>query len=188
VLAKQEYEYLKGYNIYVKQKEKDLRELIEKLNEKNSNNTLKDEKISKLENTIAAIREDQIRQEREKEKLNETIRYWKVKAQGYEQEKNFLQQQIMDAKRQNKLLKLAIGRLQNELEEKENKTGGEDVHAIEDEYAHKAKTFLTENSHQLPAEANLHMKSMQENTTTTAPNSVFEPGLSKYTVRQAAKS
>lgn len=91
VLAKQEYEYLKGYNIYVKQKEKDLRELIEKLNEKNSNNTLKDEKISKLENTIAAIREDQIRQERDKEKLNETIKYWKVKAQGYEQEKNFLQ-------------------------------------------------------------------------------------------------
>lgn len=99
VLAKQEYEYLKGYNIYVKQKEKDLRELIEKLNEKNSNNTLKDEKISKLESTIGAIREDQIRQEREKEKLNENIKYWKTKAQGYEQEKNFLQQQIMDAKR-----------------------------------------------------------------------------------------
>jgi len=65
VLAKQEYEYLKGYNIYVKQKEKDLRELIEKLNEKNSNNTLKDEKISKLESTISAIREDQIRKEKE---------------------------------------------------------------------------------------------------------------------------
>lgn len=99
VLAKQEYEYLKGYNIYVKQKEKDLRELIEKLNEKNSNNTLKDEKISKLESTISAIREDQIRQEKEKEKLLETVKYWKTKAQGYEQEKNFLQQQIMDAKR-----------------------------------------------------------------------------------------
>ena len=39
VLAKQEYEYLKGYNIYVKRKEKELRELIEKLNEKNSNNS-----------------------------------------------------------------------------------------------------------------------------------------------------
>ena len=58
VLAKQEYEYLKGYNIYVKQKEKDLRELIEKLNAKNSNNTLKDEKIQKLETTISAIRQD----------------------------------------------------------------------------------------------------------------------------------
>jgi seryl-tRNA synthetase len=111
VLAKQEYQYLKGYNIYVKQKEKDLRELIEKLNEKNSNNTLKDEKISKLESTISAIREDQIRQEKEKEKLLESVKYWKTKAEGYEQEKNFLQQQIMDAKRQNKLLKLAIGRL-----------------------------------------------------------------------------
>ena len=95
-----------------------MRELIEKLNEKNSNNTLKDEKISKLESTISAIREDQIRQE--KEKLNENIKYWKTKAQWYEQEINFLQQQIMDAKRQNKLLKLAIGRLQNELDEKEN--------------------------------------------------------------------
>ena len=52
VLAKQEYEYLKGYNIYVKRKEKELRELIEKLNEKNSNNTLKDEKIINLEKTI----------------------------------------------------------------------------------------------------------------------------------------
>lgn len=58
VLAKQEYEYLKGYNIYVKRKEKELRELIEKLNEKNSNNTLKDEKISNLERTIHAIRDD----------------------------------------------------------------------------------------------------------------------------------
>jgi hypothetical protein len=42
VLAKQEYEYLKGYNIYVKRKEKELRDLIEKLNDKNSNNDLKD--------------------------------------------------------------------------------------------------------------------------------------------------
>lgn len=37
VLAKQEYEYLKSYNIFVKRKEKELRELIEKLNEKNLN-------------------------------------------------------------------------------------------------------------------------------------------------------
>ncbi len=53
----------------------------------------------------------------------------------------------MDAKRQNKLLKLAIGRLQNELEEKENKAqetinnGDTDI---------KAKVFLTENSNQAP--------------------------------------
>lgn len=57
-----------------------MRELIEKLNEKNSNNTLKDEKISKLESTISAIRDDQIRQEREKEKLQDSVKYWKTKA------------------------------------------------------------------------------------------------------------
>lgn len=47
----------------------------------------------------------------------------------------------MDAKRQNKLLKLAIGRLQNELDEKE--TGDKEA-TLEDDTAYKAKTFLTE--------------------------------------------
>jgi hypothetical protein len=187
VLAKQEYEYLKGYNIYVKQKEKDLRELIEKLNEKNSNNTLKDEKISKLENTIAAIREDQIRQEKDKEKLHESVKYWKTKAQGYEQEKNFLQQQIMDAKRQNKLLKLAIGRLQNELEEKENEPKME---IGDTEIDNKNKVFLTENSNQLPGDFmfNGGQRSMVENTTTTAPNSVFDVNNFSSIKRPAGKS
>ena len=72
---------------------------------------------------------------------------------------------------QNKLLKLAIGRLQNELEEKEDKP---------EEETNLAKVFLTENSNQLPAE---HHRSMVENTITTAPNSVFEAGFSKVTVR-----
>jgi hypothetical protein len=48
VLRKQEHDYLKAYSIYVKEKEKDLRLLITKLNEKNSNNSLKDDLIFKL--------------------------------------------------------------------------------------------------------------------------------------------
>lgn len=47
-LKKQEHDYLKGYSIYVKTKEKELKTLIQKLNAKNSNNTLKDETIYKL--------------------------------------------------------------------------------------------------------------------------------------------
>ena len=58
VLAKQEYEYLKGYNIYVKRKERELRDLIDKLNDKNSNNDRKDQKIQNLEKTIQSIQQD----------------------------------------------------------------------------------------------------------------------------------
>ena len=70
VLAQQEFEYLKAYNIYVKRKEKDLRDMIEKLNLKNSNNTLKDEKINMLEKIIQSYRDDQVRIEREREQKN----------------------------------------------------------------------------------------------------------------------
>jgi hypothetical protein len=74
-------------------------------------------------------------------------------------------------------LKLAIGRLQNEIEETTN-TGGEGK-AIEEGTENKAKIFLTENSNQMPAELGQMQRSMIENTTTTAPNSVFDPGFSK---------
>lgn len=43
VLKRQEQEYLKGYSIYVREKEKELRDLVTKLNERNSNNSVKDE-------------------------------------------------------------------------------------------------------------------------------------------------
>ena len=58
VLAKQEFDYLKGYNVYVKRKERELRDLIVKMNEKNSNSTIKDEKILQLEHVISKIRDD----------------------------------------------------------------------------------------------------------------------------------
>lgn len=68
VLKQQEHDYLKGYTIYVKQKEKELRELIQKLNEKNSNNTLKDEIIYKLKESIKKVDEERIKMEEEKTK------------------------------------------------------------------------------------------------------------------------
>jgi hypothetical protein len=54
-----------------------------------------------------------------------------------------------------------------------------DVKAIEDDTVAKAKIFLTENSNQ-PAELQMN-RSMVENTTTTAPNSVFDAGMSRLT-------
>lgn len=118
-LKQQAEDYLKGYSHYVKDKEKELRELIFKLHEKNSNSTLKDEIIFNLKQTIRKINEDQIKMEEQKQEQNEKIKYWQARAQAFEQDKNFLQSQIIESKRQNKLLKLAIGRLQGELERKE---------------------------------------------------------------------
>ena len=66
MLKKQEHDYLKGYSIYVKQKEKELKELINKLNEKNSNNTIKDEMIHNLKQTIGKLNTEQIKMEGEK--------------------------------------------------------------------------------------------------------------------------
>jgi hypothetical protein len=57
-LKQQAEDYLKGYAHYVKDKEKELRELIFKLHEKNSNSTLKDEIIFNLKQTIRKINED----------------------------------------------------------------------------------------------------------------------------------
>lgn len=119
VLKKKEHDYLKGYSIYVKQKEQELRELINKLNEKNSNNSLKDDLIYKLKQTIMQLHEAQIKTEKEKTGCKEKIKYWTARAEAFEQDKNFLQGQIVEQKRQNQLLKLAVGRLQKELDNKD---------------------------------------------------------------------
>jgi hypothetical protein len=83
----------------VKQKEKELRELIHKLNEKNSNNTLKDEIIFNMKQTIKKINDEQIKMENVKQEQNERIKYWQARAQAFEQDKNFLQSQIIESKR-----------------------------------------------------------------------------------------
>ena len=111
VLKKQEHDYLKGYSLYVKQKERELREIVAKLNEKNSNNTKKEEMIQNLKITIKKMHTEQINIEQEKSELKEKSKYWKSRAEAFEQDKKFLQDQVLDGKRQNKLLKLAISRL-----------------------------------------------------------------------------
>lgn len=91
VLKKQEHDYLRGYSIYVKQKEEELRALIQKLNDKNSNNSLKDDLIYKLKQTIMDLHDQQITTEREKGELAEKIKFWSARAEAFEQDKNFLQ-------------------------------------------------------------------------------------------------
>ena len=75
VLKRQEHDYLKGYHIYVKQKEKELKELINKLSDKNQSNTIKDDMIHSLKQTIQKLDQEAIKMENEKQTQNERIRY-----------------------------------------------------------------------------------------------------------------
>ena len=81
---------MKSYNIYVKRKEKDLRDLIEKLNTQNNSNSHKDEKIITLEKTIAIYRDDQINMEKEKADQVKLIKKWESRSNNFEQERDFL--------------------------------------------------------------------------------------------------
>lgn len=90
-LKKQEHDYLKGYSMYVKQKEQDLRKIIAELNEKNQGNTQKEEIIYALKNTIKRMNDEQIRSEQEKTDLKEKVKYWKSRSDAFEQDKTFLQ-------------------------------------------------------------------------------------------------
>jgi len=143
VLRKQEYEYLQAYNIYVKRKEKELRELINALDEKNSNNNFKDMRISQLEVTIDQMRKDAFNYEQKQDQLIKEIKMWKEKTKVESEEKEFFHKQALDAKRKNKLLKVAIGRLQVEREDVKKKTAAvmEGVDSADEKETDK--TFLT---------------------------------------------
>jgi hypothetical protein len=64
VLKRQEEEYLKGYSIYVREKERELRDLVTKLNDRNSNSSLKDEIIFGLKTQITALYTDAFKYEK----------------------------------------------------------------------------------------------------------------------------
>lgn len=116
VLRKQEYEYLQAYNIYVKRKEKELHDLIFALHEKNKGSSFKETRISNLELTVKQLREKANEDEKEMEIMKKESKAWKEKLKVETEEKDFYHKQALDAKRKNKLLKVAIGRLQMEKE------------------------------------------------------------------------
>ena len=136
VLAKQEYEYLKGYNLYIKRKEKELRDLIEKLNEKNSNNTLKDEKINQLEKAVDSLRNDLMNSEKKNDETSKQIKDVTTRIDVVTQERDFLKKQVMETKRQNKILTASIKRLQYQIDNP--------IEPLKADEGANVQTFMTE--------------------------------------------
>ena len=67
-----------------------------------------------MERTIAQLRRDNQDQDKQKEKLREEIKNWRRKYESEKNEHEFYQNSAMESKRKNKLLKVAVGRLQHE--------------------------------------------------------------------------
>ena len=63
--------------------------MIVKMNEKNSNSTIKDEKIMTLEKKIHNIRQDQCKQENDKESLRKKVKEQKLTIAELEEDREF---------------------------------------------------------------------------------------------------
>ena len=90
VLKRQEADYLKGYSIYVKQKQKDLKDIITKMSANNSDNDQKDKKIFLLQKQLDELNKDRVKMETEKQELQERVKHWMARAQGFEQDMHSL--------------------------------------------------------------------------------------------------
>ena len=101
VLAKQEYEYLKGYNVYVRQKEKELKTTIQQLSERYNNQGAKEKKVQALQLAIKSIREEQIYIDRENMNLKDTVKKLKINVSEVTQEKNFFETKVKEVKKKN---------------------------------------------------------------------------------------
>ena len=121
VLDQHEYEFMQAYNIYVKKKEKELLEMIHELENRNKNNNLLDQKIKTLESSVLKLRKETEVSEKTKESLRQNIRDLKQWLDQEKQEKDFYHKAAQEAKKQNKLLKVAVARLQNEYDKLKDK-------------------------------------------------------------------
>ena len=65
------------------------------------------------------LNKDRVKMEAEKQEMQERVKHWMARAQGFQEDMQTLQNQIIECKRQNKLLNLATGRLRSEMETKD---------------------------------------------------------------------
>lgn len=74
VVKRTEYEYLNGYNKFVKNKEKDLQALVNKFNQKNTVSNEKEKRIMQLEQFVHELKNDLFLMQSEKEELMQNTR------------------------------------------------------------------------------------------------------------------
>jgi TPP-dependent indolepyruvate ferredoxin oxidoreductase alpha subunit len=109
VLSRHEKDFLSAYKAHMSRVREELitlRDKAEKADQKNKS----DQKLNTLENQLEWFREEAVRLGDVCNNQQKEIEKWRAKAEALEEDRKFLEQQIKAAKRQNKLLKTALGR------------------------------------------------------------------------------
>ena len=109
--------------MYVRQKERELKATIQQLSERFNNQGTKEKKIHSLQQAIKAIRDEQIVMDRENVQLREGVKKARREVGEANQEREFFEKKTKEVKKKNQLLKVAILRLQNEVETLKAKVG-----------------------------------------------------------------
>ena len=71
VLEKHEYEYMQAYNIYVKNKESEIKQIIDKITERTCDKQANEKKMQRLQNSEQRLREQYLKSEKESNQLKE---------------------------------------------------------------------------------------------------------------------
>lgn len=112
-----------------------LREKAERADQKNKN----DHKLNTLEQQLEWFREEAVRLGDVCNNQQKDIEKWRAKAEALEEDRKFLEQQIKAAKRQNKLLKTALGRTEKseELGVKSSEDVKKEVASVANKLSHR---------------------------------------------------
>lgn len=114
VLAQHEYEYAQAYNIFVKNKEAELKQLIDDITQRLGDKVANDRKMKRLELNEFIMREKANEQVTEITQLRKDIQSLKVRITSEQEEKTFYHSIAIENKKQNKLLKVSLTRLNDE--------------------------------------------------------------------------
>jgi uncharacterized lipoprotein len=105
----------------VTEKTKELNLLVEQLNEKSSNRTLKDLKIGELQAIIQKLREEARLAEDINTEKRDDVRKMRVKMENMQQDRKFLYMHARDEKQRARELEKKLDETTNELDEVKTK-------------------------------------------------------------------
>lgn len=117
MLEKHEYEYLQAYNIFVKNKEKELKDFITEMESRSDDKKAMDLKIRKLETEKFKMHQKNYKVECTVEHLKAEISALKAKLKSETDEKEFFHKNAIESKKKLKLTKVALKRLQVEYDD-----------------------------------------------------------------------